>query len=447
MSSSHENLSLTEKFEMVPNENNELLLALNQRKRLEKNEEILENLQSKEKFKEEVPTLHDDLATYKCKFCSGDSILKYTKEKIDRHVFMFHKDKKFFDMNGREIPYSETGYAQRKTFEKNPKPNLRGQNSALYLDGNTYQYKVSSIAKSEEVNNCERLKEMPPKSRRKQSFEKFEPVLNEESNNYESSNNFLCPHCAATYAYKRTLNMHIKEYHTNISQDSSNGDITKPFQCVKCPDWFVSKYELNNHNKSVHGIAKEALPKSKQKQSVQNLENFDKIELILNENNVLLALNESEGKSPNQLASDENHKEDIKELPDKIPVFKCKICFEKFQTKSEISKHLTSVHEGKKVIKINGREIIANNQLVQDQIMQSIMVETSNDMSFDENYKVQKTDEPSFRPIQGQSWQTGFFESALTDRISKLVFFEGSFEIMRPEKFCHCNEMHTLRHL
>ena len=30
MSSSHENLFLSEKFEMVPNENNELLLALNQ---------------------------------------------------------------------------------------------------------------------------------------------------------------------------------------------------------------------------------------------------------------------------------------------------------------------------------------------------------------------------------------------------------------------------------
>ena len=74
-------------------------------------------------------------------------------------------------MNGKEIPYSETGYAQRKTFKKKPKPNLTGQNSALYLDPTTYQYKTiyeSSIAKSEELNNCERLKEMPPISRPKQ---------------------------------------------------------------------------------------------------------------------------------------------------------------------------------------------------------------------------------------------------------------------------------------
>ena len=79
---------------------------------------------------------------------------------------------------------------------------------------------------------------------------------------------------------------------------------------MNCPDWFVSKYELNNHNKSVHGIAQEMLPKSRQKQNLQNLENFDKIELILNENNVLLAFNQSEEKSPSQLASDE--KDDIK---------------------------------------------------------------------------------------------------------------------------------------
>ena len=50
--------------------------TLSLKQRLDKNEEILENLQSKERFKEEVPTLHDDLATYKCKFCSSDSILK-----------------------------------------------------------------------------------------------------------------------------------------------------------------------------------------------------------------------------------------------------------------------------------------------------------------------------------------------------------------------------------
>ena len=142
-------------------------------------------------------------------------------------------------MNGKEIPYSETGYAQRKTFKKNPKPNLRGQNSALYLDPTTYQYKAiyeSSIAKSEESNNCERLKEMPPKSRRKQSFEKFEPVINEESNNYEGSNNYLCPYCAASYAHKRTLNMHIKEYHTIISQNS----VKIEFNCFQTnPKYFI----------------------------------------------------------------------------------------------------------------------------------------------------------------------------------------------------------------
>ena len=149
---------------------------------------------------------------------------------------MFHKDKKFFDMNGKEIPYSETGYAKRKTFKKTPKPNLTGQNSALYLDPTTYQYKPtyeSSIAKSEESNNCERLREMPPISRRKQSFEKFEPVLNEESNNYEGSNNYLCPYCAASYAHKRTLNMHIKEYHTNISQNSFNFNLFSKFSNLR----------------------------------------------------------------------------------------------------------------------------------------------------------------------------------------------------------------------
>ena len=76
------------------------------------------------------------------------------------------------------------------------------------------------------------------------------------------------------------------------------------------------------------------LPKSRQKQNLQNLENFDKIELILNENNVLLAFNQSEEKSPNQSLSDENYKEDTTESPEKVPVFKCKICFQKFPTKS-----------------------------------------------------------------------------------------------------------------
>ena len=38
--------------------------TLSLKQRLDKNEEILENLQPKERFKEEVPTLHNDLATY-----------------------------------------------------------------------------------------------------------------------------------------------------------------------------------------------------------------------------------------------------------------------------------------------------------------------------------------------------------------------------------------------
>ena len=156
-----------------------------EKQRLDKNEEVLENLTSKERLKNEAPILHDDLDTYKCKFCSSDSILKYTKEKIDRHVFMFHKDKKFFDMNGKKIPYSETGYAQRKTFKKKPKPNPRGQNSAVYLDNNTYQYKTiyeSSIAKSEELHNCEKIKEIAPNSRRKQNFESVKGQLISERN-------------------------------------------------------------------------------------------------------------------------------------------------------------------------------------------------------------------------------------------------------------------------
>ena len=39
--------------------------------------------------------------------------------------------------------------------------------------------------------------------------------------------------------------------------------------------------------------------------------------------------------------------------------------------------------------------------------------------------------------VQGQSRQTGFFKSALRDRIMQVRFFlEGVFKILRFEKFC-----------
>ena len=62
-------------------------------------------------------------------------------------------------------------------------------------------------------------------------------------------------------------------------------------------------------------------------------------------------------------------------IPENVPlIFKCKICSETFSSKLDVNKHLSTVHEGKKVIKINGREVKTRNLLIQNQILESTMV-------------------------------------------------------------------------
>ena len=65
MSSSHENLSFSEKFEMVPNENNELLLPLNQ------SEGKSTNQPSDENHKEDISEFIKNMADQKLDVVRG----------------------------------------------------------------------------------------------------------------------------------------------------------------------------------------------------------------------------------------------------------------------------------------------------------------------------------------------------------------------------------------
>ena len=136
--------------------------------------------------------------------------------------------------------------------------------------------------------------------------------------------------------------------------------------------------DLKPHLKNDQRSISEMAPKSKNSRK----QSHDYVRMEMNYHMDQLKSVENEESGKNEVSMENFYNDTSSEVPENVPTtFKCKLCSETFSSKIDVNKHLSTVHEGKKVIKINGREVTTGNQFIHNQILQYTMVENSDFVS------------------------------------------------------------------
>lgn len=139
---------------------------------------------------------------------------------------------------------------------------------------------------------------------------KTEKFLQVHNSTHHKAQSHECSKCSKKFSFKQSLERHIKAIHED----------KRDFKCSECQRAFRSQYELNQHHEKMHVEVKKMIP-------VESL-TCDVCDKVCSSRKVLYS-----------------HKKYVHEgIRWGSSVYKCKLCFEDFDSKYKKSKHWHQVH-------------------------------------------------------------------------------------------------------